>query len=263
LSKTVRRLLVAVVIFGVGVAYCWVFGFQTLMILETRYLARRAPVVKKTPTALPIADVSTNPGTKLSFLGYQFEVPWDDIDTSRTRHFNNLVSVGFRSGRAVLISSVPPRDFVRSVMSMFKLDAEGFRHLFGEQAFQSDYELKRAIFESTPSSVTLFTPIPTIVSRAVMLIMKAVMLPGNDTEIYTIRSGNFKGFQIGNPASRPSRIALQLCAEDGELDLTLAQRKEGPPPGIAQAEINRIIQTARRTDAKSKKSDRPASGTAH
>jgi hypothetical protein len=148
-------------------------------------------------------------------------------------------------------------------MSTFKLDAEGFRHVFGEQAFQSDYELKRAIFESTPNSVTLFTPIPTIVSRAMMLTIKAIIVPGNDTEIYTIRSGNFKGFQIGNPARRPSRIALQLCAEDGELELTLAQRKEGPPPSITQAEINRIIQTVRRTDAKSKKSDRPASGTAH
>jgi len=248
-SKTVRHLLIAIVIFSICGAYFVFFGYQTLMVLETRYLSWKVPFTKKTPVPLANTAVSSAPGTKLSFFGYEFEVPWEDVDASRTKRVNNMASIFFRSGNAMVISSVPPRDFVRSLMSSGGLDDESFRRIYGDEALRSDYLLKRSIFENTPDKVTLLTQKPTIASRSMMLMTKATIAPEKDSEIYSVRCNGFEGFQLGNPADRPATIALELYADDGELEFVLMQRKQGPPSSISQADINRILQSIRRVDA--------------
>ena len=48
--------------------------------------ARKAsPVVRVVPTDLKDLSVSQTPGTKLSYVGYEFEIPRSDLDETRTR----------------------------------------------------------------------------------------------------------------------------------------------------------------------------------
>src|SRR2546429_1773968 len=60
------------------------FGFQTLIALEARYLARKAPVVRVAPAQLRDFSISRSPGRKLSYFGYEFEVPWNDVDEAKS-----------------------------------------------------------------------------------------------------------------------------------------------------------------------------------
>lgn len=80
MSKRKRILIVLGALVATVGVYVWLFGVQTFFALETRNIARKMPIVKNVPVELPDLSVSRTPGKKLSYFGYDFEVPWDDIE---------------------------------------------------------------------------------------------------------------------------------------------------------------------------------------
>src|SRR5690242_5408287 len=105
--KVLRRILIALVM--VIAAFCWIApaGFV--------YLAKTAPAVTRVvPTDLKDLSTSQAPGRKLSYFGYEFEVPWNDVDESQTKVMENrpnlkMVWVSFRSGLKLFVVFTPTR----------------------------------------------------------------------------------------------------------------------------------------------------------
>lgn len=89
-----------VVVAGV---YVWLFGVQTFCALQTRWMGRKAPIVNSVPVDLQDLSVSDATGEKLSYLGADFEVPWDDLDHQKTQVNGNWVFLTFRSGLAMIV----------------------------------------------------------------------------------------------------------------------------------------------------------------
>src|SRR5207253_4753487 len=83
MSTRARILIGLFVVVLVCVAYLWFFGFQTLIALEARYLTRKAPIVRVAPAQLTDFSISRSPVRKLSYFGYEFEVPWNDVDEAK------------------------------------------------------------------------------------------------------------------------------------------------------------------------------------
>src|SRR5439155_1410472 len=83
------------------VAYLWFFGFQTLIVLEARYLTRKTPAVSMAPAQLADFSISRWPGRKLSYFGYEFEVPWNDVDEAKSGLIpvSNKAMIVFQFGR--------------------------------------------------------------------------------------------------------------------------------------------------------------------
>src|SRR5579863_9482415 len=84
------------------------------------YAARKAlPVARIVPTELKDHSVSQAPGTKLSYLGYEFEVPWNDLDEAKTVLYpkdkpqKTRVVLAFQSGLRLMVTAVPPREFAQ------------------------------------------------------------------------------------------------------------------------------------------------------
>jgi len=244
MSKRIRVLLW----FGAFVlllfAYLWCFGAQTFFLLQTRKIARKAPVVRNIPVELSDLSISQAPGKKLSYLGYEFEVPWEDLDEEKSKVTGNLAAIVFRSGSAILLFVVPPRSFIESTEKSLQGSTELFKRMYGEDVVHSDYAFKRAIYEATPRKITLLTSQQDAIGLWTIIFMKSITAPMLDSEIYSIRSRDFQGFQLGNPLHRPMKMAVELYTDDVELEFNFNQKDSGPAPAITQAEINRIIQTA-------------------
>jgi hypothetical protein len=247
MSKLARLLLwfgAIVVVIGTYLSF---FGVQTFCALETRRIGRQVPIVKSIPVELEDFSVSKVQGKKLSFLGAEFEVPWEDVDEKTTQIVGNWVLIHFRSGNSIILCVGPPDGDIR-VMSKNKTpDPQLFVAMYGPEVLRSDYAMHKAIFEATPSQITLSTPTNRAAGLASVILVKAIMPPTTDWAIYNIRSKDFKGFQLGNPARRPKKMCLELYSDDVELEINITQSESGPTPAITQAEINRIIQTAHRT----------------
>lgn len=236
------------IVLGVGVltigAYLWLFGIQTFFALESRRIGREAPIVNNSPVALSNLDISRAKGQRISFKGIQFEVPWNDIDLEKSRVSAGWAFVVFRSGKSIIACVTPPNDFMNEVFRDKAATPQEFAALYGPGVLKSDYEFKKAIFETTPKEINLLTPSGRAAGLSAVLIMKAIMPPTTDWAIYAISSANLKGFQLGDPRRRPRKMSLELFGEDTEIEINFDQPESGPTPGITQSEINRIVQSA-------------------
>lgn len=247
MSKPRRILFVLITASLLCIAYLWFFGVATMFALEAKYIAWKMPLVKRIPTELPDQSIGQVPGRKLTYFGYDFEIPWE-IDNVRSKQVGEMQLVALRSGNTLLVSRMAPREFVNSFLSTGKADSAGLKALYGEDVLQSDYLLKERILEVTPDEVGLFTPRKQAVGSAMLLIMKAIMMPhGAESGIYRIRTGGFQGFQFGDPRSRPRSLDLEIYNEDGGLGFIFTQRDNNSAPSITQAQINRVIQSLRKS----------------
>jgi len=226
------------------VTYLWLFGTQTLFALEAHNTARKLPFVKRTPVPLPDLSVSQVSGTTLSYFGYEFEVPWTDIDREKTKIVGgNKAIIAFRSGNVLSVWSGQPHEFMNYLIEEGKVDRDTFRKIYGDEALQSDYNFKRLILETTPDKITFFTNRRTAVSQSVLLMVKAICVSGDpNSGIFAVQGNGFKGFQYGLPQNPPKQLSVELFPADGHLDLIFGQKKNGLTV-ISQADINRIVQT--------------------
>jgi hypothetical protein len=233
---------------GIAVVACgsffWFFGVQTLFALEARYIGRKSPVVKRVPIELSDLSVSQATGKRLSYFGYEFEVPWDDIDESKSRIIGgNKAIIAFRSGNVLSVLSGSPREFVNLVLSSGKMDSDTFRQIYGDEALKSDYALHRIMLETTPAKITPFISNRKAVSGTMLLVMKAICAPrGADSAIFAVTAADFHGFQYGRPQVPQVGFSVELFGDNGSLDFIFGQKMDGPTV-ISQADINRILQT--------------------
>lgn len=240
-----RILLIAGIATVVLVSYAWLFGFQTAMILETRWMTRKSPAIKLVPVDLGDNSVcAAAAGTKLSYFGYEFEVPWSDLDTTQTKLYPNFVALKFRTGKSLIFSTSAPRQFVNTVISSANEDT--LRQLYGDAPLQSDYAMHRLILFATPQQLTLLTPRKKLIGTSILLTMKAAAV-GEEFAIYKIQGSGFQGFQYGNPQDRPRRVIAELFADNGGLGFTFGGQGQGYLLGISQPEINCVLQTVHKT----------------
>ncbi len=227
-----------------AVLYVVYFGTQTMFVLESRYMARKVPILNMKPIELQDLTSSSVAGKKLSYFGYEFEVPWSDLDESATKIYPDHVLLTFGSGPRLRFVSAPPREFVNAILSSGK-DPDSLRQLYGKEAFDSDYAFVHLMLNTTPEEITMRTPQRDVVGRSMMLTFKAIAVPSADTEMFSIHNQDFKGFQYGNPQSKPKRVVVDLYADDGGLEFVFYGKDN--TLNISQPEINRVIQTARKT----------------
>ena len=102
--KVLRRILITIVI--IVAALCWIGPAGVL------YLAKTAPAVTRVvPTELKDLSISPAPGRKLSYFGYELEVPWSDLDDSQTRvedkPNHKFAWICFRSGLKLFVVITP------------------------------------------------------------------------------------------------------------------------------------------------------------
>ena len=218
--------------------------------MEARNIAWKMPVVKKAPVELRDLSVSQAPGKRLSYFGYEFEVPWDDVDQAESRIIGDTKAiVVFRSGNVLSVWSGSPHEFVNMVLSSGKIDGDTFRRIYGDEALKSDYAFHRIMLETTPGKITPFIPKRQAISKAILLLMKAISTPrGADSGIFAVRAGDLNGFQFGCPQSSASGFTLELFADSGSLTFIFGQKVNGSTV-ISQPDINRILQTIRKVPA--------------
>jgi hypothetical protein len=245
MSTRARILIGLFVVVLVCVAYLWFFGFQTLIALEARYLTRKAPVVRVAPAQLKDFSISRSPGRKLSYFGYEFEVPWNDVDEAKSGLIpdSNKAMIVFQSGNSLSVWHGSPRAFLNTVLSNDKIDQNTLRRIVGDEALQSDYLLYRTILQMTPGKMTPFESQSDVANQALLLLVKGIcMPPGSESGVFAVGAGEFSGFQFGRPANPSGELSVRLFSDSSSLNFIFVQ-KAGGSAVISQPDINRILHT--------------------
>jgi hypothetical protein len=253
MPKWARILIALFVVLLLSFAYLWFFGFQTLILLEARYLTRKAPAVSMAPAQLADLSISRSPGRKLSYFGYEFEVPWNDVDESKSGLIpdSNKAMIVFQSGNSLSVWHGSPRAFLNTVLANDKIDQNTLRRIVGDEALQSDFALYRTILETTPDKITPFMSRQDAVSRAILLIVKGTIMPrGTVSGVFAVSAGDFSGFQFGRPQNQFGEVSVRLFSDSSSLNFIFNQ-KPGGPVVISQPDINRIQQTLHKATSQS------------
>jgi hypothetical protein len=220
--------------FSVAGVYLQFFGVATwFVVVKGRNLAGKDPALWKTPVALQDLSISSAPGRKVSYLGYEFDLPWNDLDEKKTRLYKGWQSIAFHSGKSIVFAALPP-----------SASETELSRLYGNETKESDYAFVRATLETTPGEIGLFTPKGAAMRGITRLMLKSIDVVANSGQsgIFLIQNKNFRGFQYGNPDSRQGEIVDDLFADKGRLHFMFCDKKRG---GISQAEINRVMQSVR------------------
>lgn len=246
MPKWLRILLGFVTVILLGGVYLYFFGVQTMSAALVRYKFHDMPEAREVPTALSDLSISNTPHQTISYFGYELELPWDDVDEGKCKTSGTIRVTAFHSGNAFWFSTFPPKVFVDEIMKMSNLDPRGFRQIYGDDAFESDYGFHRKMLEATPSQITPFVSRKAAISGQMLLLFKTISMPKADSGIFSIETQDFKGFQFENPQAHPFKVTDELYSSEGGIDLMFIQKIDGSAPAITQPEINRVIQSIRK-----------------
>jgi hypothetical protein len=253
--KILRRILITIV---VTLAVIFVGVYWVAPVALSFYAARKAlPVAKVVPADLKDKSVSEAPGTKLSYFSYEFEVPWTDLDESKTALYpkdkpeKTRAVLTFHSGLRLMVSFAPPREFANQFATDFKMPPESFEAVFGRGTAKSDYDFVKNVYEFTPSKMHYWSLSSGVhVREMIVLLIKSIM-PSKpaETGIFNIQNGSYRGFQQGNSQIRQDKLLVDLFSDDGGVEFIFFQKDYHCSTGVTQPEINRIIQTLHKAPA--------------
>ena len=244
MSSFFRRILVTLVI-SCGVILAGAFWVAPMAL--SFYVAKTVPATAGvTPTDLSDHSVSQAPGLRLSYVGYDFDVPWSDLDEAKTvlypKHKREKTEavLAFHSGLRLVVTAVPARAFAHEF---------GQELTTSQQPRTSDYVLARDIYEFSPEKMHYLSLSSELQSRdQAMLNLKSILsAKPSENGIFNIQSASYKGFQQGNPQVRQDSLLVTLYSDEGSVQLKFWQKDY--PAGVTQAEINRIVQSLQRRSA--------------
>jgi hypothetical protein len=247
--RLLRRILTTVVIaLGmIALGLSWVAPVA----LSFDAARKASPVARVVPTDLDDLSVSPVHGTKVSYVGYEFKIPWTDLDESQTRLFPKdnpaMAVLVFRSGLHMIVMTSLANTFPNGFAREWKGSPQALKPFLGRGGAQSDYSFHENLYHFTPDKMHRWALFPSVHYREQMLlVLKEVILSDSsaDTGIFNIQNQGSRGFQLGNPRAHPNRVAVQLYSSEGGVELTLADARR--PVGVTQPEINLIVESLRR-----------------
>jgi hypothetical protein len=219
------------------------------------YAARKAvPVTRVVPKDLPDRTISQAKSVRLSYVGYDFEVPWNDLDESRTLLFpkdkpaKTRAVLVFRSGLRVMVTSLRPRESAETWETEFKVPVQNIEAIFGPGSSTSDYIFTRSVNSFTPDKMHHWSVTPPVYARETVLLIAKSLMPSGPARsgIFNVQTGDYRGFQQGNLNLDREGAIVTLFANDGGFEFVFDAVHYTNPTGLTQPEVNRIVHTLRK-----------------
>lgn len=249
--RLLRRILVTLVI-RLAVVFAGVEWIAPVAL--SYYGARKAPAVTRiVPTDLKDQTVSQAPGSRLSYFGNEFEIPWNDIDETQTKLYPkdtpNRVILIFRSGLRLIVTALPPRELINGISGELRTSPQKMEATFGHEAMNSDYNFVKTLYEFTPDTMHDWNVSSRIFSRDALLLVLKSLATAKSAEggIFKVQNQGFEGFQHGNAQARENGVVVNLYSDDGSVELIFTNQNYRAAAGVTQPEINRIIQSLHKT----------------
>jgi len=183
--------IAAVTLATLFIAAEWVV--PVVMSIDT---ARKPPRnARLVPVDLQDLTISQAPGRKLSYFGYEFEIPWNDLDETKTEVHGDMVVLSFHSGLKMMVGASPAKLWVNGLASSWHVSQARLQLSFGAETMRSDYNFKKMPYSFTPEQMHLWALSPRVHYREFMLLnLKSVVLfPPAEKGFLNIHNQSYKG----------------------------------------------------------------------
>jgi hypothetical protein len=209
-------------------------------LLYTRWQVRNRPELWVVPTPLRDLSVDRSQGQKFSYIGYEFESPWTEVN--KERKGDSIAVLNFSNGEFISISK--SNDYLKSMKQAATSRGADIRSVFGDQTTSSNYALRSKILYLTPRYLRLISSRQEMTANSVLLTLKGIWTSTAKDGLYSFQTEWLRGFQVGSPAQNSTITIDAFDAQDREIQLTI-----GTEPNASsrpsQAEVNRILYSLR------------------
>ena len=227
------------------IAFVWFFGVQCIVCWKVRQFEKSNPVLRVIPQPLRDTAPAKQPGLRLSVYGYEFEVPWGNIDKEKTKSGDFITVYYFRSGQFLMFSNPEKAANTKEIFLADDEKRKAATQMWGEKALGSNFALTKATLETTPAQMSVFAPRPKVVGLGILLMLKMVPATGGETGIFAFDAPTLRGFQMGDPDKKPKSLSVRAFdMGDHQLEITFGIQA-GYAGQITQSEVNRVLQTVR------------------
>lgn len=245
-----RRILVTVIV-TLGVIFV---GVRWIVPVTLSFYASRSapPITKIVPTDLTDKSIAQTSGEKVTYFGYEFEVPWSDLDQTQTKLYPKdkpdkcVVDLHFHSGLRLFVTAVLPRELIDSLAQEVKMPPQKIESALGS----SDYQIIKTIYDFTPDHMHHWRERAAMRDQSLLVLKSIILSNSANTGIFNVQNQTFRGFQEGDPRVQKNNILVHLFSDEGSIEFILIQKDYGNSIGITQPEINRIVQSLRKIKQK-------------
>lgn len=232
------------ILLGVVTILFALVGTPLAIFFTARWEAKKIPYLWVTQQPLVNYAVSEAPGTKLSYFGYKFEVPWTGAFKERRAQNVRIVQLTFDSGPVILFMA--PKDHAGLLSEMVEDQSSHMKDLqlvFGDLTKRSPYDQYAALLNTTPSSIHAFGPRADATRAVTLLTIKAIASPA------MLRTGAFsfdfpqsRGFQIGDPEKeRRAQLEVFVKEEGNWVEIICGTKNDSVK--LTQPELNRLLKS--------------------
>jgi hypothetical protein len=216
-------------------AFAWrLFEYEWEPWFMSRWMLRNEPYLAIVPK--PVSGGLTSlPGKRLECFGLSFEFPWTTVDFERKTAYGCAQSS--KSGGSVLFFN-PDASFDAAHMS------RGAANAWRLTDPRSDYDLWLAAMETTPNDVKWWKIAQQNARSYDLLLLKSEMIHEGNA-LYFANFGEMRGFQDGDPSSRPYTVQLDLFDRNDQHYMVHIGSGDEHHPVISQTEINAMISSMR------------------
>jgi hypothetical protein len=209
--------------------YGWFFGTPTILVWQARQLKKEAPVVSVVPRQLQELTIAQSRGQTVYAGGFEFQLPWSEVNEKVDSRLVNYKLFESADVTLAVFAPLPKRVDYRP------------------NDYSPDYNWTKEVLFTTPEQVRFFGPQQEVKSHFSKLLTKSILLPPSAKDgIYSIQTPIYSGFQFGHSAPEQGAIVVDLYSDDGVLEFIFSNKHSR---NISQAQINRVIQTARKVQA--------------
>lgn len=253
-QKSLRRYasgwsILAIVILALGVY----FIPQTITYYKLRpmlFCPPDAPPRGWSSVPRPLSDTATSiaEGITLSYYGYSFDVPWEEIDKQWNE--GRTVKVLFKTGQVVIFNN--PEYFDWNPINSFsgQVDQDSFKQAFGTGIHQSKYEQFEAVISATPSQLSPFRSHKEFARIRTLIEIKGLWFEHSTAapDIFSFETGDYRGFEESGLSHDWQNVVLHLFDRGDRHWFTIliaGDARSGVR--LTQDEINRVIRSFRKT----------------
>ncbi len=240
MAMGIRRILNPAVVACLAISvFIFIYARQITVLYFVKSQVRSAPEMWIVPKRLLDTEINHAIGQKVSWFGYEFEVPW--LQMKLQRKTESMAVLTTQDGYGVLMFDPSQGSSTLQIMKQESvkqgIDVEA---VFGAEATRSNYALRSKMLNLTPRDLHLFSLPREMVGDSVLLMLKTMSMGGVQSSMYSFHTEWLQGFQVGDPAHE-KRVAIEAFdTNDREVQLWISVDKTSNH-GLLQADINRIV----------------------
>lgn len=242
-SSAKSAIILAVVVILVAV-YCAMFGPQTLVWINAKHWSSGNPWLLDVPQPLPSPSsqpMAASKGAALKAFNYEFTTPWQ----GKAKTNPTLTNIEFKFDSGQVVDFYDPEGQVDAMGELKKSNPNEYQRIqtiFGETAFDTNYDLYRAVYGASPAQVSPFMPLTDATRMNVLLLWKLSYGFDGGPDIWSFDFGDKRGFQFGDPLSGLP-VALRVFDDRNHQFRFIFTVVSGSNAKISQDEIDAIVES--------------------